>query len=290
VKIGEMKKKIDQFLYVLYHNNLKLSLGFTLLLFFIVIGFIIPSFAPSDPVKWNSVPRDLPPSREYILGTTSLGQSVLWFLSKAIGNSLLIGSIVASFGTIVGVSIGLLAGFYGSLLDKILVLFIDTFIAVPSLPILILFASFFKGKASILVLSGILSIFNWSWPARQVRSMVLSIRERNFIDTAYFSGEKTGWIIFGEILPHIFPWAAANFTNTVLVAIGMETGLAVVGLSNLEQATLGTMLFWSLNYQAMLRGLWWWITPCVIAIILLFISLFLISTGLSEYLSSRRSL
>jgi len=285
-----MKKKTDQFLYILYHNNLKLSLGFTLLFFFIIIGFIIPLFAPFDPIEWNSVPRDLPPSREHILGTTSLGQSVFWLLSKAIGNSLLIGLIVASFGTIVGVSIGLLAGFYGSLLDKILVLFIDTFIAVPSLPILILFASFFKGKASLLVLSGILSIFNWSWPARQVRSMVLSIRERNFIDTAYFSGEKTGWIIFGEILPHIFPWAASNFTNTVLVAIGMETGLAVIGLSNLKQATLGTMLFWSLNYQAMLRGLWWWIAPCVIAIILLFISLFLISTGLSEYLSSRRSL
>lgn len=272
----------------IYRYNVKASIGFTLLFLFLVFGFILPMFAPVDPIKWNPMLRDFPPSRQHILGTTSLGQDVFWFLSKATGNSLLIGFIVALFGTAVGVSIGLLSGFYGKALDKMLTIFIDTFIAVPSLPILILFASFFKGKASILVLSAILSIFNWSWPARQVRSMTLSLRERVFIETAYFSGEKPIKIIFNEILPHIYPWAAANFTNTVLVAIGMETGLAVVGLSNLEQATLGSMLFWSLQYQAILRGLWWWITPCVSTIILLFLSIFLISSGLSEYLSSQR--
>lgn len=288
-KVRGMKKRIEQII-ILLNCNKKLFWGFIFLIFFIILGLIIPLFAPIDPVKWYSFPRDIPPSREHILGTTSLGQSVFWFLSKATGNSLFIGFTVSFFSTLIGVIIGLVAGFYGGITDRILASFIDTFIAIPSLPILILLASFFKGKVSFLILSSILVIFNWSWPARQVRSMVFSIRERSFIDTASFSGESSYQIILNEILPHLLPWSLSNFTNTVLVAIGAETGLAVIGLSSLEQATLGTMLYWALNYQAILRGLWWWIAPCVLVIVILFISLFLISSGLSEYLSSRRSL
>ena len=226
----------------------QLVAGLIIVTLFLLIGFILPRFAPSDPAVWNRLPRDLSPQAGYPLGTTSLGQSVFWLLATSIGNSLLIGFGVSLMTTIIGVFIGALAGYVGGLLDRVLSIFIDALIAIPTLPILILFGAVFKGKASVVALIVILIAFNWPWPAPAVRAMVLSLRERQFIDVARFSGEGTGKIIVREIIPHLLPWAAANLTNTVLVAISLETGLAVIGVSNLSFPTLGTMIYWVLQY------------------------------------------
>ncbi|MCS7220322.1 MAG: ABC transporter permease [Anaerolineae bacterium] len=243
---------------------------------------ILPFFAPYDPRVWNVMPRNLPPSREHLLGTTNLGQDTFWLLTWATRGSLIVGLTVAFFATAIGVMAGLTAGFSGGFTDRILTLFMDTFVVIPSLPILILMASLLQGRASLLLISGILVIFNWPWPARQTRAMALSMREREFVNTAWFSGESTFQIITKEIFPYITGWAMANFVNTVLVGIATESGLAVIGLSSLEEATLGTMIYWALQHQALLREQWWWIGPPVVTIVMLFIALFLTSTGLSE--------
>ena len=85
------------------------------------------------------------------------------------------------------------------------------------------------------------------------------MREREFIHTAWFSGESTLTVIRTEIFPYVSSWAVGNFINTVLVAIAVESGLAVIGLSSLQESTLGTMIYWALQYQALLAGRWWWI-------------------------------
>lgn len=263
-------------------TNPQLIFGLSILALFLLIGFVLPRFAPVDPAVWNRVPRDLPPGAEHPLGTTSLGQPVLWLLAASIGNSLLIGLGVSLVTTFIGVFVGALVGFVGGVLDRTLGVVIDALIAIPVLPILILFAAVFKGAASVTALVAILIAFNWPWPARQVRAMVLSLRERQFIDVARFSGQSSAKIIAREIVPHLLPWAAANLTNTVLVAISLETGLAVIGVSNLNYPTLGTMIYWALQYQAMFLGLWWWIVPPALATIVLFIALFLSSSGFSR--------
>jgi peptide/nickel transport system permease protein len=114
------------------------------------------------------------------------------------------------------------------------------------------------------------------------------MREREFINTARFSGSSVFTILTREILPYILSWAMANFVNTVLVAIATESGLAVIGLSSLEQATLGTMIYWALQHQALLGQRWWWIGSPVVAIIVLFFGLFLVSTGFSDLSAERR--
>lgn len=262
--------------------NIQLASGLICLAAFAFVGFVLPLFAPFDPGRWNSVPRDIPPNLQHPLGTTSLGQSVFWLLARATGNSLVIGFAVSAAATLIGVLIGSLVGFVGGLLDRVLSIVIDAVIAIPALPILILFASLFRGAASVTVLITILVAFNWPWPARQVRAMVLSLRERQFIDVARFSGQSTARMIGREIIPHLIPWSAANLTNTVLVAISIETGLAVIGVSNLNHPTLGTMLYWALQYQALFLNHWWWIVPPAVATILLFISLFLVTTGFTR--------
>jgi peptide/nickel transport system permease protein len=268
--------------------NFRIKIGTFLLAIFLVLGGILPFFSPYDTRSWNAVPRNLQPSGQHLLGTNNLGQDTFWLLTAAIQNSLMVGLIVATLATAIGVLAGLLAGFVGGVLDRILTLLMDVFIVVPSLPILILMASLLQGRASLLLISIILVIFNWPWPARQVRSIALSMREREFINTARFSGSNTFTILTREILPYVFAWSLANFVNTVLVAIATESGLAVIGLSSLEQSTLGTMIYWALQHQALLGQRWWWIGSPVVAIIFLFVGLFLLATGVSELSAERR--
>jgi peptide/nickel transport system permease protein len=263
--------------------NPRLKVGATLTAFFALCGFILPLFSPTDPTIWNTLPNDLPPSAQHLFGTTDLGQDTFWFLVLAVRNSMVIGLIVATLATAIGVIVGLIAGFKGGIIDRVLTLFTDTFIVIPSLPILILIASLLKGRASLVTIALVLVVFNWPWPARQTRALTLSLREREFVHTAWFSGNSTLRILVLEIFPYIRTWAMANFVNTILVAIGAEAGLAVIGLSNMQQATLGTMIYWAMQHEALLMGSWFWIGSPVVAIMVMFLGLFALSTGVVQH-------
>ena len=268
--------------------NFRLWCGTIILVIILVMGFIVPFFLEGSAVSWSTYPRNLKPSWEHPLGTTNLGQDTFWLLAESIQNSFIIGILVATFATIIGVLVGLLAGFIGGFPDRIITLLTDSFIVIPSLPILILLSSLVPGNVSVVYISIILIIFNWPWPARQVRSMALSLRERDFISTAIFSGQSLLETVVKEILPFVANWAIANFINTILVAIATESGLAVIGLSSNEKATLGTMIYWANQHQSMLAGRWWWIGSPVVTTAIIFIGLFLTMTGYQNYSAKRR--
>jgi peptide/nickel transport system permease protein len=267
---------------------LRLKIGVLVVGVFLLFGFLLPVFSPSDPTVWNALPSNLPPSAQHLFGTTDLGQDTFWFLAFAVRSSLIIGLIVAVLATAIGVIVGLVAGYLGGVGDRVLTLLTDTFIVIPSLPILILIASLLKGRASLELIALVLVAFNWPWPARQTRAMALSLREREFINTARFSGASTLRIIRLEVFPYIRTWAMANLVNTVLVAIGAEAGLAVIGLSNMQRATLGTMIYWAMQHQALLLGAWFWVGSPVVAIMILFLGLFALSTGVVQYSTAMR--
>jgi peptide/nickel transport system permease protein len=266
----------------------QLKAGVFFLVLSLFIGFLLPFFGEKNPQAWNTYLKNLKPSWDHLLGTTSLGQDTFWLLAHSIRNSFIIGVIVAFFATIIGVMLGSIAGFRGGMVDRVITMMMDTFIVIPSLPILILLGSLLKGRTSVLSISLILVVFNWPWPARQVRSMTLSLRERDFIDTARFSGESQSKIIVKELLPFIMSWSLANFINTILVAIRTESSLAVIGMSNNSQATLGTMIYWANQHQALMLGNWFWIGAPLVAIIVIFVSLFMILSGAQEYSALRR--
>ena len=268
--------------------SLRFKIGLIITLCFLILGFIFPLFNQTDPMALSAFKKNLRPSLEHFFGTNKQGQDIFWLLVESIKNSIILGMTVALFATVIGVLVGLTAGFVGGALDRILMFICDSIIVVPSLPILILMGSILKGRASIMAIAGILIIFNWPWPARQARSMALTIREREFINTARFSGESTLKIICVEIVPHVLSWSMANFINTILVAIGSEASLAVLGLSSTTTATLGNMIYWARQYQAILLKQWFWIGSPVIATIVLFIGLFLTYTGYNDYTSTKR--
>lgn len=273
---------------LLTHAPFRLYLGIALLILCVVLGVILPWFAPGDPLVWYSAPRNQNPGPAHWLGTTSLGQDVFWLLTYALRNSLLLGLVVAAFSTVIGVFLGLAAGYAGGWLDRVLSFFMDALLCIPTLPILILMAALFGGQLAMPIVAVLLIIFNWPYPARQVRAVALTMREREFINVAWFSGESGTRILVRHIFPYIAGWSAANFINTVLVGISTESALAVIGLSSAQQATLGTMIYWAINYQALLAGKYVWIGSPVLAIVLLFIGLFLVASGLSMQSAARR--
>jgi peptide/nickel transport system permease protein len=266
----------------------RLWLGVALIAAILVIGGILPWFAPVDPLGWYKSPRNQPASWAHLLGTTNLGQDVFWLLTWALNNSLLLGIFAAFFSTLIGVTAGLAAGYSGGWLDRVLSFLMDALLCIPSLPVLILLAALLGGQLSLPGIAAALILFNWPYPARQVRAVALTMREREFINVAWFSGESRLRILSRHIFPYIAGWSAANFINTVLVAIATETSLAVIGLSSAQRATVGTMIYWALKYQAVLARRYLWVGAPVLAVVLLFVGLFLLSSGLSQRNAARR--
>jgi peptide/nickel transport system permease protein len=268
--------------------NGRLKLGLIMTAFFMVIGFVVYYIPHVNPFTFNSYPGKLLPSGEHWLGTTSMGQDIVWLLIEAIHNSLLIGLIVATIGTVAGVFVGLIAGFSGGALDRVLTIITDTFIIIPSLPIMILMTSLMKGSATVFMMALVLAVFAWAWPSRQIRSMALSMRERDFIHTAWFSGEGTVQVVITEILPYALTWSLSNFMNATLGAIASESSLAVLGLSPGSLISLGNMIQWARDRNAIFARQWFWVGSPIVATVLLFIGLFLLITGYNDYMSMKR--
>ena len=268
--------------------SLRLKLGLIITICFLILGFVVYFIPHADPFPNNIRMKNLPPSAEHFFGTTSQGQDIFWLLIEAIHNSLTIGFIVAAIGTVVGVLVGLISGFVGGALDRILMLITDTFVVIPSLPVLIMMTSLMKGKSTVFMLAIVLAVFAWAWPSRQIRSMALTMKERDFIHTAWFSGEGTIQTVVTEILPFALTWSLSNFMNATLSAIASESGLAVLGLSPGNLVSLGNMIQWARNYNAIMMGRWNWILPPIIGTIVLFVGLFMLITGYNDYTSMKR--
>lgn len=268
--------------------NGRLYVGLSIVAVFFLGGFILPFFTKVDPAAQGTYLKSLPLSTKHLLGTNALGQDIFWFLIFSIRNSLLLG-LGASLGiTLLSTLLGMSAGYIGGWYERIVVLFIDTFITIPILPVLIVLGSLVRGNTSFAIVAVILIVFGWAWNARTIRSMVLSLREREFINMAHFSGAGTFDIIYREIFPYVYTYIVVGFINTILFAINTEAALAVLGLSKIQVPTLGSIIFWALNYNALMIGQIAWIIAPIVATVVLFLGLFLASTGYNELFAERR--
>jgi peptide/nickel transport system permease protein len=288
MKANNVSQKSSQKKHGLPKLNARLYIGLSIISVFILGSFILPIFNKVDPAAQGTYLKSMAISGKHFLGTNALGQDIFWFLVLAIRNSLLIG-LVASFGiTIISTFLGMSAGYIGGWYERIVVIFIDTFITIPVLPILIVLGALVRGNTSFAIVAVILIVFGWAWNARTVRSMVLSLREREFINMARFSGANTSDIIYREIFPHVYAYMVVGFINTILFAINTEAALAVIGLSKIQVPTLGSIIFWAMNYNALMIGQTAWIVAPIVATVLLFLGLFLTSTGYNELFAERR--
>ncbi|MFZ6031590.1 MAG: ABC transporter permease [Chloroflexota bacterium] len=267
-------------------RDYRFSFSFIVLLIIVIMAFL-SFFSPYDPTLWNVVPRDLKPSAEYLLGTDSNGQDIFWQATFAVRNSLIISLIAGLVSRMIAILVGMVAGYTGGTTDRVLMFMGDSLLVIPLFLIMVMLAMMVREFMNLIVLGLLLSFFGWAWDARLIRSVILSLREREFTKTAILSGAGTVKLVVNEYMPFAMPLIFSTLINNIAWAIGLEITLAFLGLVNLNIPTLGTMLNWALFYQSILLGRWWWVLTPVVLSLFLFIALYWLSVSISEYLDPR---
>ncbi len=267
-------------------RDYRFTASFVVLCLLLVMA-LLSIFSPYDPTLWGVVPRDMEPSAEYLLGTDSNGQDVFWQATFAVRNSLTIAIVAAAVSRVIAVIVGMVAGYKGGNIDRLLMFISDSLLVIPLFLIIVMMAMLVRERMNLVTLGLLLAFFGWAWDARLIRSLILSLRERDFTKTAVLSGTGTVRLVLTEYMPYATPLVFSTLINNMSWAIGLEITLAILGLVRMEIPTLGTMLQWALSYQAVLLGHWWWVLTPVVLSLLLFIALYWLSISISEYLDPR---
>ena len=273
----------------LVRYNIEFTIGLVLVSIMVVFAGL-SFFSPVDPSLIYLAIPDQPPSAQYWFGTNSRGQELFWQLSAAFKNSLLFGITVAVLSRIISITVGLAAGYIGGWVDRVLMFINDIFVAVPIFPILVLFYFVLRNNMDSFTMALILACFGWPFDARLIRSVALGLKHREFTRHAVFAGMSTRKVLVEEHLPYVMPIVFATFMNNMLWSIGMEVTLAVLGFTNINNPTIGTVLYWANSHSAMVVGVWWWIVIPVILIVMTFLGLFLLAMSMNEYIDPRSRL
>ena len=252
--------------------------GFLLLL--LLLGVFAPLITPYDP---NSLEFDpyLPLSTQHWLGTTALGQDIFAQFLYGARLTLLVGSVAGLIATLLSVTFGLAAAYFGGRTDEVINTFINVFLVLPGLPLIIVASAFLRGGGVWPVIL-VIGLTGWAFGARVLRSQALALRERDFVQAAVVTGEGPGRIIFQEMLPNMAGLIAANFFGAALYAVLSEAGLSFIGVGDVSLTTWGTMLYWAQAKGALLQGAWWWVAVPGLAIALLGTSFALLNFAVDE--------
>jgi peptide/nickel transport system permease protein len=261
------------------------------LLLGLVVGMAALSFvSPYQPLDTFVVAPDVPPSWQHLFGTTSRGQDVFWQLTFAIRNTLSFGILVAVLSRLLSLLIGLVAGYKGGWVDRVLMAINDTFIAIPLFPILVLFYFVLRDQMSWTALAVIMALLGWAYDARLIRALALSLKSREFTYTGLFSGMTTREVLVREHLPYVMPIVFATTMNNMNWSIGLEVTLSVLGFTDINSPTVGGRIYWANQHTALVAGVWWWIAFPVALVVLLFIGLFLLAVSMNEHIDPRSRL
>jgi peptide/nickel transport system permease protein len=273
----------------LIRYNLEFAIGLALL-GTVVVFACLSFFSPVDPSLIYMTIPDQPPSPQYIFGTNSRGQDLFWQLSAAFKNSLIFGLTVAVISRVISITVGLLSAYAGGWVDRGLMFINDIFVAMPIFPILVLFYFVLRNNMDSLTLALIMACFGWPFDARLIRSVALGLKHREFTRHAVFAGMSTRKVLLEEHLPYVMPIVFSTFMANMLWSIGLEVTLAVLGFTNINQPTIGTVLYWANSHSAMVVGVWWWIVIPVVLIVMTFLGLFLLAVSMNEYIDPRSRL
>ncbi len=268
----------------------KILLGLGMLAFFAILAVVGPYLAPYNPsASFRNSPVPLPPSAAHLLGTTQLQQDVWSQLLTGGRSTILVAFLAGLVATALSVLLGVTAGYLGGLADDLLSMLANIFLVMPALPLLIIMFGFLGPSVAgnDLVIGLIIAVTGWAWGARVLRAQTLSLRTRDYVDSARLIGER-GWrIITSEILPNLTPIVASSFLFTVLYGVGTFTALAFLGLVNPNNWSWGGMLFYAQLSNAETSGYWWWFVPPGLAVALLGTSLALLNFGIDEFINPR---
>ncbi len=268
----------------LYKKNKKGLLGLAIVSIFITIALLSPYITPYDPYEWNVAPPFSPPSSDHILGSDDVGRDIFSQLIYGTRISLFVGFAAAITTTFIGVLIGTMSGYFKSL-DSILMTFTDIVLVLPSIPIMLVLAIYLGPSIWNIIL--VITITSWTGVARIIRSQVLTLKERAYVDSARSIGAGNVHIIMKHILPNTIPLILATAILRIVNGILAEAGLSFLGLGDPTSMSWGMVLHYAQTCGGFSRGAWWWIVPPGLFIGFVAVSFTLIGYSLEEVFSPK---
>lgn len=265
------------------------TVGFFIVFIVFLVAIFAPVLAPHDPATINAGNMLKPPfwmeggSTAHLLGTDNLGRDILSRVIYGSQVSLLVGITSVVVAGIIGVTIGLIAGYYGGFIDNLLMRVVDSFLAIPTILFALVILTIFG--PSIVTLIFVLGATNWVNYARLVRGEVLSIKEREYVRAAHSIGVKNHKIILRHLLPNVVSTFIVISTLSVATTIILEASLSFLGLGiQPPDVSWGLILSDGRDYLA---TSWWLATFPGIAITITVLGIIFLGDWLRDILDPR---
>jgi len=251
---------------------------------FIFVAIFGALLAPYDP---NASSTDVlaAPSADHWLGTTEVGSDVFSQLLVGTRVSIIVGFSAAVISAVLGASVGLIGGYFGGLTDKLFDGFENWFLVIPQLPLMVVLARLLNPSLFVLVM--VIGLTSWAGTGRVVRSQVLTLKERAFVERARALGAGDWHIIRRHVFPNVVPLIFANTVLIVAVAILAEASLAFLGLGDPTHISWGTMLENGFDSGAPSAGAWWYLVPPGLCITVLVFVIGLIGYVFEQHINPR---
>ncbi|MBU8919165.1 ABC transporter permease [Bacillus sp. FJAT-29953] len=265
------------------------TVGFFIVFAVVFVAIFADVLAPYDPAKNNLADMLKPPvwsdggSSTYILGTDNLGRDILSRIIYGTRISLSVGVFSVVLAGIIGILVGICAGYYGGIIDNILMRIVDSFLAIPSILFILVVLAVFEPGITVLIV--VIGLTNWVTYARVVRGEVLSIKEREFVKASRSIGTKNRIIMLRHIFPNIVSSFIVISTLSVASTIILEASLSFLGLGIQPPAvSWGGMLTDGRNYLA---TNWWLATFPGLAITITVLGIIFLGDWLRDVLDPR---
>lgn len=262
-------------------------IGLVALLITVIVSALAPIISPYAPTAIDLTNVRQPPSAEHLLGTDSTGRDVLSRLLVGGQISLMVGFLAALMAVVIGTLAGVAAGWFGGIIDGIISRIIDIMLSVPAVLVIIVLAGVIGPSVPMLIV--VIAGLAWPSPARIARSVVLSLREEEFVQAARAFGSRTGFIIFRHLVPGVLPPIVVSATLLVAEAVLLESSLSFLGAGvQPPQSSWGNMLNEAQSLTVLSSMPWLWVPPgLMIAITVL--SAMAVGDGIRDAIDPRKN-
>ncbi|TGD88059.1 ABC transporter permease [Mycolicibacterium sp. CH28] len=251
---------------------------------FAVVALAASVIAPTD-VDTQFANGFAAPSGAHPLGLDGGGFDVLSRLVHGARTSLLVGSVAAPVGMLIGGVIGVAAGYFGGRTDGLLMRVTDYFLVIPDIPLMIVAAAVFGQNLTNIVI--VIGLVYWASTARLIRAQVMSVRQRTFVRRVEAMGASPVSVLARHVVPHVMPLLLANTVLMVANAIFAETYISFLGLGDPSVVSWGRMIQDALDQGAVLAGAWWVVLPPGLAVTMVVLAATVAGQGMEDTLNPR---
>ncbi|AKA48579.1 hypothetical protein IX51_05115 [uncultured archaeon] len=268
-----------------FKSNRKGVAGLIIVGFFAMMALLAPLISPYDPNATNPSLFLAPSSSVHIFGTNTLGQDLFSRDVYGAQISLIVGIAAGAVAVAIGLVAGLVSGYMGGLIDEIIMRVVDFFIVIPAIVFMIIVAALLgPSLINIIMVIGLLS---WAPTARIIRSMVLSIREWPFVESAKANNAGNTYIMFRHIFPNVTSVLYGNAMLAISAAIFTQAALVFLGVGNVTSISWGEIIRQAYTTGALSSGDMLYVLPPGIFIFVLIFGFILMGYALEEIMNPR---